>query len=107
MSPSAAASSLLCAANRGVKQLFGSCLRLQHAATAVAAAAWAQPKHQFRPEKVAVVTKTTRYEFEQQRYRYAGLSEEDLKQLVCPQTGVSWRLSPRRSEHLFFFSSWP
>lgn len=36
----------------------------------------------FRPEKVAVVTKTTRYEFEQQRYRYAGLSGEDLEQLV-------------------------
>ncbi|EFB19293.1 hypothetical protein PANDA_012542, partial [Ailuropoda melanoleuca] len=29
-----------------------------------------------------VVAKTTRYEFEQQRYRYAELSEEDLKQLV-------------------------
>uniref|UniRef100_A0A8B9NX88 NAD kinase 2, mitochondrial n=1 Tax=Accipiter nisus TaxID=211598 RepID=A0A8B9NX88_9AVES len=26
---------------------------------------------------------TTRYEFEQQRYRYAGLSEEDLKQLLA------------------------
>uniref|UniRef100_A0A7N6FH31 NAD kinase 2, mitochondrial n=1 Tax=Anabas testudineus TaxID=64144 RepID=A0A7N6FH31_ANATE len=37
----------------------------------------------FKPEKVAVVTKTTRYEFEQQRYRYAGLSEEDLKQLLA------------------------
>lgn len=36
----------------------------------------------FKPSKVAVVTKTTRYEFEQQRYFYAGLSEEDLKQLV-------------------------
>lgn len=36
----------------------------------------------FTPEKVAIVTKTTRYEFEQQRYRYAGLSEEDIKQLV-------------------------
>jgi len=41
-----------------------------------------KPKIGFKPEKVAVVTKTTRYEFEQQRYRYAGLSEEDLKQLV-------------------------
>lgn len=41
-----------------------------------------QPKCSFRPAKVAVVTKTTRYEFEQQRYLYAGLSEEDLKQLV-------------------------
>lgn len=42
-----------------------------------------QPRHGFKPEKVAVVTKTTRYEFEQQRYRYAGLSEEDLKQLLA------------------------
>uniref|UniRef100_A0A3Q3IM82 NAD kinase 2, mitochondrial n=1 Tax=Monopterus albus TaxID=43700 RepID=A0A3Q3IM82_MONAL len=37
----------------------------------------------FKPEKVAVVTKTTRYEFEQQRYRYAGLTEEDLKHLLA------------------------
>ncbi|XP_076159173.1 NAD kinase 2, mitochondrial isoform X2 [Alosa pseudoharengus] len=37
----------------------------------------------FMPSRVAVVTKTTRYEFEQQRYRYAGLSEEDLKQLLA------------------------
>ncbi|XP_029434636.1 NAD kinase 2, mitochondrial isoform X1 [Rhinatrema bivittatum] len=37
----------------------------------------------FRPSKVAVVTKTTRYEFEQQRYRYAGLSEQDLKELLA------------------------
>ncbi|NWU70468.1 NAKD2 kinase, partial [Pterocles burchelli] len=36
-----------------------------------------------RPSRVAVVVKTTRYEFEQQRYRYAGLSEEDLKQLLA------------------------
>ncbi|KAM4638214.1 NAD kinase 2, mitochondrial [Amazona ochrocephala] len=37
----------------------------------------------FRPSRVAVVVKTTRYEFEQQRYRFAGLSEEDLKQLLA------------------------
>ncbi|KAB5548946.1 hypothetical protein PHYPO_G00061520 [Pangasianodon hypophthalmus] len=37
----------------------------------------------FKPSKVAVVTKTTRYEFEQQRYLCAGLSEEDLKQLLA------------------------
>ncbi|XP_028604298.2 NAD kinase 2, mitochondrial isoform X2 [Podarcis muralis] len=37
----------------------------------------------FRPARVVVVAKTTRYEFEQQRYRYAGLSEEDLKQLLA------------------------
>lgn len=41
-----------------------------------------EPAAGFKPGKVAVVTKTTRYEFEQQRYRYAGLSEQDLKQLV-------------------------
>ncbi|XP_035165318.1 NAD kinase 2, mitochondrial isoform X2 [Oxyura jamaicensis] len=37
----------------------------------------------FRPSRVAVVAKTTRYEFEQQRYRYAGLSEDDLRQLLA------------------------
>ncbi|XP_075040389.1 NAD kinase 2, mitochondrial isoform X2 [Mixophyes fleayi] len=37
----------------------------------------------FRPNRVAVVTKTTRYEFEQQRYRYAGMSEEELKMLLA------------------------
>nr|XP_033788694.1 NAD kinase 2, mitochondrial isoform X2 [Geotrypetes seraphini] len=37
----------------------------------------------FRPSRVAVVAKTTRYEFEQQRYRYAGLSEEELKELLA------------------------
>ncbi|XP_063310047.1 NAD kinase 2, mitochondrial isoform X1 [Pelobates fuscus] len=37
----------------------------------------------FRPEKVAVVTKTTRYEFEQQRYLYAELSEDELKKLLA------------------------
>ncbi|XP_050770640.1 NAD kinase 2, mitochondrial-like [Gymnogyps californianus] len=37
----------------------------------------------FRPARVVVVVKTTRYEFEQQRYHYAGLSEEDLKQLLA------------------------
>uniref|UniRef100_A0A3B3C779 NAD(+) kinase n=1 Tax=Oryzias melastigma TaxID=30732 RepID=A0A3B3C779_ORYME len=42
-----------------------------------------QSRSGFKPERVAVVTKTTRYEFEQQRYRYAGLSEEDLKQLLA------------------------
>ncbi|XP_006000673.1 NAD kinase 2, mitochondrial isoform X2 [Latimeria chalumnae] len=40
-------------------------------------------KLEFRPSRVAVVAKTTRYEFEQQRYRCAGLSEEDLKQLLA------------------------
>lgn len=44
-----------------------------------------------------MVTKTTRYEFEQQRYRYAGLSEEDFKQLVrCPTT---YRQKPSQLKH--------
>ncbi|XP_068952244.1 NAD kinase 2, mitochondrial isoform X5 [Petaurus breviceps papuanus] len=41
------------------------------------------PAGGFRPSRVVVVAKTTRYEFEQQRYRYAELSEEDLKQLLA------------------------
>lgn len=43
-----------------------------------------RPDGGFFPSRVVVVAKTTRYEFEQQRYRYAELSEEDLKQLVGP-----------------------
>lgn len=57
------------------------CSRLYFHQTAVSKVAL-QAESGFKPAKVAVVTKTTRYEFEQQRYRYAGLSEEDLKQLV-------------------------
>ncbi|XP_036614458.1 NAD kinase 2, mitochondrial isoform X2 [Trichosurus vulpecula] len=41
------------------------------------------PAGGFRPARVVVVAKTTRYEFEQQRYRYAELSEEDLKHLLA------------------------
>ncbi|XP_069819175.1 NAD kinase 2, mitochondrial isoform X2 [Dendropsophus ebraccatus] len=37
----------------------------------------------FRPDRVAVVTKTTRYEFEQQRFRSAGLSEDELRELLA------------------------
>ncbi|XP_066235169.1 NAD kinase 2, mitochondrial isoform X3 [Saccopteryx leptura] len=42
-----------------------------------------RPDGGFRPSRVVVMAKTTRYEFEQQRYRYAELSEEDLKQLLA------------------------
>lgn len=51
-----------------------------------------RPEGGFRPSRVVVVAKTTRYEFEQQRYRYAELSEEDLKQLVgpCGPRGCVW-----------------
>ncbi|XP_051537319.1 NAD kinase 2, mitochondrial-like isoform X1 [Myxocyprinus asiaticus] len=58
------------------------CSRLCFHQTAVCKVA-SQAECGFRPAKVAVVTKTTRYEFEQQRYRYAGLSEEDLKHLLA------------------------
>lgn len=64
--------------HRVVSLLYGGSARPLHTSMCIRAS---QPKA-FRPERVAVVTKTTRYEFEQQRYRYAGLSEEDLKQLV-------------------------
>lgn len=64
---------------RAASLLYGSSLRPLHTSTCNTSS---QPKCGFKPEKVAVVTKTTRYEFEQQRYRYAGLCEEDLKQLV-------------------------
>ncbi|KAE8636491.1 hypothetical protein XENTR_v10003011 [Xenopus tropicalis] len=37
----------------------------------------------FRPARVAVVAKTTRYEFEQQRYRSSGLSEAELRDLLA------------------------
>uniref|UniRef100_A0A8C1FKM1 NAD kinase 2, mitochondrial n=1 Tax=Cyprinus carpio carpio TaxID=630221 RepID=A0A8C1FKM1_CYPCA len=58
------------------------CSRLCFHQSAVCKVA-SQAERGFKPAKVAVVTKTTRYEFEQQRYRYAGLSEEDLKQLLA------------------------
>ncbi len=70
---------LVCLGNRAVRLLYGSSVRPLHTSICNTSS---QPKAGFKPEKVAVVTKTTRYEFEQQRYRYAGLSEEDLKQLV-------------------------
>lgn len=68
----------VCLGNRAVSLLCGNSLRPVHTSICVSS----QQKAGFKPEKVAVVTKTTRYEFELQRYRYAGLSEEDFKQLV-------------------------
>ncbi|KTG06971.1 hypothetical protein cypCar_00004384 [Cyprinus carpio] len=55
----------------------------------------------FKPAKVAVVTKTTRYEFEQQRYRYAGLSEEDFKQLLALKGSSYIGLLERHNLHTF------
>uniref|UniRef100_A0A665THY2 NAD kinase 2, mitochondrial n=1 Tax=Echeneis naucrates TaxID=173247 RepID=A0A665THY2_ECHNA len=58
-----------------------------------------QPRVGFKPEKVAVVTKTTRYEFEQQRYQYAGLSEEDLKHLLAMKGSSYSGLLERHNIH--------
>uniref|UniRef100_A0A671R7A8 NAD kinase 2, mitochondrial n=1 Tax=Sinocyclocheilus anshuiensis TaxID=1608454 RepID=A0A671R7A8_9TELE len=60
-----------------------------------------QAERGFKPAKVAVVTKTTRYEFEQQRYRYAGLSEEDLKQLLALKGSSYNGLLERHNIHTF------
>ncbi|XP_060917155.1 NAD kinase 2, mitochondrial isoform X1 [Labrus mixtus] len=57
------------------------------------------PTGGFKPEKVAVVTKTTRYEFEQQRYRYAGLSEDDLRQLLAMKGSSYSGLLERHNIH--------
>lgn len=73
----------LCFGNPVVTVFSGSyCSRLYLHQTAVCKGA-RQAGSGFKPSKVAVVTKTTRYEFEQQRYLYAGLSEEDLEQLLA------------------------
>ncbi|XP_068561792.1 NAD kinase 2, mitochondrial isoform X2 [Cebidichthys violaceus] len=58
-----------------------------------------EPRAGFKPGKVAVVTKTTRYEFEQQRYLYAGLSEEDLKQLLAMKGSSYSGLLQRHNIH--------
>ncbi|KAK7895809.1 hypothetical protein WMY93_021134 [Mugilogobius chulae] len=71
--------SLVWLGHRGFCQLYGVSRQLHTSPFSPAS----QPRAGFKPEKVAVVTKTTRYEFEQQRYRYAGLSEQDLKQLLA------------------------
>ncbi|KAJ8260933.1 hypothetical protein COCON_G00166560 [Conger conger] len=53
----------------------------------------------FMPAKVAVVTKTTRYEFEQQRYRFAELSEEDMKHLLAMKGSSYSGLLERHNIH--------
>lgn len=53
----------------------------------------------FRPDRVAVVTKTTRYEFEQQRYRYAGLTEGELRELLALKGSSYNGLLQRHSIH--------
>ncbi|XP_041666520.1 NAD kinase 2, mitochondrial isoform X1 [Cheilinus undulatus] len=86
----------LCLGSRAVSLLYGNSPRLFH--TSVCSSS-SHPKGGFKPEKVAVVTKTTRYEFEQQRYRYAGLSEEDLKQLLAMKGSSYSGLLERHNIH--------
>ncbi|XP_076614697.1 NAD kinase 2, mitochondrial [Chaetodon auriga] len=88
--------SVVCFGNRAVSLLCGSSVRSLHASVCHSSS---QPKAGFKPEKVAVVTKTTRYEFEQQRYRYAGLSEEDLKQLLAMKGSSYSGLLERHNIH--------
>ncbi|KAM3599910.1 uncharacterized protein V6R79_013651 [Siganus canaliculatus] len=87
---------LLCFGNRAVSLLYGNSVRPLHTSLSNRSS---QPKAGFKPEKVAVVTKTTRYEFEQQRYRYAGLSEEDLKQLLAMKGSSYSGLLERHNIH--------
>ncbi|XP_068429592.1 NAD kinase 2, mitochondrial [Clinocottus analis] len=84
------AGNLLRLGTRAVSLLYGNPLRRMHTA---------QPRAGFKPEKVAVVTKTTRYEFEQQRYLYAGLSEEDLTQLLAMKGSSYSGLLERHNIH--------
>ncbi|XP_031658381.1 NAD kinase 2, mitochondrial isoform X6 [Oncorhynchus kisutch] len=58
-----------------------------------------QAESGFNPAKVAVVTKMTRYEFEQQRYRFSELSEEDLKQLLALKGSSYLGLLERHNIH--------
>ncbi|KAM9820752.1 NAD kinase 2, mitochondrial [Neosynchiropus ocellatus] len=80
-----------------VTLISGRCVRPVH--TAARNNASSLPQNAFKPEKVAVVTKTTRYEFEQQRYRYAGLSEEDLKHLLAMKGSSYSGLLERHNIH--------
>ncbi|XP_008300617.1 NAD kinase 2, mitochondrial isoform X2 [Stegastes partitus] len=91
-----AAVNVWCLGSRAVSLLYGSSFRPLHTSVCNASS---KPKAGFKPEKVAVVTKTTRYEFEQQRYRYAGLSEEDLKQLLAMKGSSYSGLLERHNIH--------
>ncbi|KAI9527462.1 NAD kinase 2, mitochondrial [Dissostichus eleginoides] len=87
---------LLCLGTRAVSLLNGNFLQTFHSSLKHASSL---PKAGFKPEKVAVVTKTTRYEFEQQRYLYAGLSEEDLKHLLALKGSSYSGLQERHKIH--------
>uniref|UniRef100_UPI003AAFF286 NAD kinase 2, mitochondrial n=1 Tax=Centroberyx gerrardi TaxID=166262 RepID=UPI003AAFF286 len=86
----------LCLGSRAVSLFYGSSVLPLRASVRNITS---RPDAGFKPEKVAVVTKTTRYEFEQQRYRYAGLSEEDLKQLLAMKGSSYSGLLERHNIH--------
>ncbi|KAM4634445.1 NAD kinase 2, mitochondrial isoform 2-T2 [Polymixia lowei] len=88
----------LCLRSRAVTLLYGSSVR-RPSLLQTAQNISSQPDAGFKPTKVAVVTKTTRYEFEQQRYRYSGLSEEDLKQLLAMKGSSYSGLLERHNIH--------
>ncbi|KAJ3605460.1 hypothetical protein NHX12_027506 [Muraenolepis orangiensis] len=92
---------VFCAGNRTVDLLCGRtssfACRLRSSQTTRCAAS--RPVSGFKPAKVAVVAKTTRYEFEQQRYRFAGLSEVDLKQLLAMKGSSYSGLLERHNIH--------
>uniref|UniRef100_A0A3Q0RCX0 NAD kinase 2, mitochondrial n=1 Tax=Amphilophus citrinellus TaxID=61819 RepID=A0A3Q0RCX0_AMPCI len=88
--------SVLCLGSLAVRLLYGNTVRPLHPSVCSASP---QSTAGFKPERVAVVTKTTRYEFEQQRYRYAGVSEEDLKQLLAMKGSSYSGLLERHNIH--------
>ncbi|XP_059905935.1 NAD kinase 2, mitochondrial isoform X2 [Gadus macrocephalus] len=88
-----------CAGNRTIELLCGrASARRPHSSHTMRSVA-SRPASGFRPSKVAVVTKTTRCEFEQQRYRFAGLSEVDLKQLLAMKGSSYSGLLERHTIH--------
>ncbi|XP_020313404.1 NAD kinase 2, mitochondrial isoform X4 [Oncorhynchus kisutch] len=87
----------LCLGNRAVTILNRSSGRL-HIQMGIRNIA-SQAESGFNPAKVAVVTKMTRYEFEQQRYRFSELSEEDLKQLLALKGSSYLGLLERHNIH--------
>uniref|UniRef100_A0A4W5PUV7 NAD kinase 2, mitochondrial n=1 Tax=Hucho hucho TaxID=62062 RepID=A0A4W5PUV7_9TELE len=89
---------LLCLGNRAVTILNRSSGRLLHIQMGIRNIA-SQAERGFNPAKVAVVTKMTRYEFEQQRYRFSELSEEDLKQLLALKGSSYLGLLERHNIH--------
>uniref|UniRef100_A0A8C5FGN9 NAD kinase 2, mitochondrial n=1 Tax=Gadus morhua TaxID=8049 RepID=A0A8C5FGN9_GADMO len=88
-----------CAGNRTIELLCGRASARRPHSSHTMRSVVSRPASGFRPSKVAVVTKTTRCEFEQQRYRFAGLSEVDLKQLLAMKGSSYSGLLERHTIH--------